>query len=485
MRGNRPSFFQVVVLCIFLATADFGCGGGASTSPSLPPAAAPAALRVAVSPADAAVQAAATISLSAMVSNDPADRGVTWAVSCPAASCGAISSSATSSGVALTYTAPTTFPSGGVTIAVTATSVTDPSISASAALIPVGHIAGYDAGVDYHAFGDSLDTSAFINAYDQPQVRQTVQSQLQGMADRGATLIHTRIWMVNDPGDSFDIGLSYREFFPLSDQQAANLRTYAQDVAAVLGASGNRLRLDICMLWLGAADYTIGSPTTGLGYSKNTSAADYTTRVATTTDKLLAAVSDIMRPDGIRLVDTIYLDGTENIGVVPNQDWFMTSQYPRFFSVVSAKGIRPAVYFVMDGNQTNVFDNSYVDPNDPILNGHRSVVGIYRSLKFMVAQKLPLPSRVDFALYMVSTGATYDQILQRGLDDADATLPSLGAPKLYGVAETDYLADPTKRLQYAQAYPTQAALNSRLQWVCFWTTPSAYPFAIEDYLAPP
>jgi hypothetical protein len=467
-----------------IAVANSGCGGSASTPSSLP-AATLAALSVSVSPADASVQAGATLTLTATVSNDPGDRGVTWVVSCPAAPCGAISSSVTSSGVALAYMAPTTFPSSGVTIAVTATSVTDPSISASATLIPVGHIVGYDAGVDYHAFGDSLDTSAFINAYDQPQVRQIVQSQLQGMADRGATLIHTRVWMVNNPGDNFDMGLSYREFFPLSDQEAANLRAYAQDVATIQGVSGNRLRLDICLLWLGAADYTIGSPTTGLGYSQNVSAADYTSRVATTTDKVLAAVSDIMRSDGVHLVDTLYLDGTENIGVVPNQDWFMTSLYPRFFSVVSAKGIRPAVYFVMDGNQANVFDNSYVDPNDPILNGHRSVVGIYRSLKFMVAQKLPLPSRVDFALYMVSTGATYDQILQRGLDDADATLPSLGAPKLYGVAETDYLADPTKRLQYAQAYPTQAALNSRLQWVCFWTTPSAYPFAIEDYLAPP
>jgi len=77
------------------------------------------------------------------------------------------------------------------------------------------------------------------------------------------------------------------------------------------------------------------------------------------------------------------------------------------------------------------------------------------------------------------------QILQRDLDDADATLPSVGVPKLYGVAETDYLPDLTQRLQYAQAYPTQAALNSRLQWVCFWTAPPAYPFTIEDYLAPP
>src|SRR5260370_14124603 len=153
------------------------------------------------------------------------------------------------------------------------------------------------------------------------------------MADRGATLMHTRVWMVNNPGDNTDMGLSFREFFPLSDQQVANLRAYAQDVAAVQGASGNRLRLDVCLLWLGAADYTMGSLTTGLGYD-NITAADYTSRVQTTTDKVRAAIEDIIRPDGVRLVATLYLDGTENIGVVPNQDWFVASQYPRFFSVV-------------------------------------------------------------------------------------------------------------------------------------------------------
>jgi hypothetical protein len=86
---------------------------------------------------------------------------------------------------------------------------------------------------------------------------------------------------------------------------------------------------------MGAADYTMGSPSTGLGFD-NISAADYTSRIQTTTDKLLAAINDIIRPDGVRLVDTLYLDGTETIGNVPNQQWFLTSQYPRFFSVVAA-----------------------------------------------------------------------------------------------------------------------------------------------------
>jgi len=112
----------------------------------------------------------------------------------------------------------------------------------------------------------------------------------------------------------------------------------------------------------------------------------------------------------------------------------------------------------------------------------------------MADNGLPLPSRIDFSCYLDSTGATYDQLLQHVLDDADATLPSLGAPRLYGAAETYYLADTNLRLQYGQAFTTQAAQNPRLQRVSFWTTPgggpnmeeqnSAYPFTIEDFLPP-
>src|SRR5579859_2285512 len=306
MIANRASSFGELIaaaLCVFL----LGCGGGSSMSSSPPQ-----PIAVSLAPQTATVVAAGTARLTAVVANDSSDKGVTWAASCSIPQCGTISALGQTSA---TYTAPSSVPAGTwpTTITITATSVADPSKSASASIIPVGHIAGYDVGVDYHAFGDGLDDSAFINEYNQPQVRQKVQGQLQAMADRGATLMHTRVWMVNNPGDNSFMGLSYREFFPLSDQEAANLRAYAQDVAAVRGASANRLRLDICLLWLGAADYTIGSPTTGLGYFQNITASDYISRVATTTDKVLAAVSDIVRPDGVRVVDTLYLDGTEAV----------------------------------------------------------------------------------------------------------------------------------------------------------------------------
>ena len=141
-----------------------------------------------------------------------------------------------------------------------------------------------------------------------------------------------------------------------------------------------------------------------------------------------------------------------------------------------------------------MLDNSWVDPNYPILDNHRSMFWIYRELNFLVANGLPVPARIDFDCYLVlSTGATYDQVLQRILDDADATLPSLGAPKSYGCVEAYYLSDPTQRKAHGQAYATQAAQSPRMQRVTFWTTPDgggtgqdeAYPFTIEDFLPPP
>ena len=362
-----------------------------------------------------------------------------------------------------------------------------PSTS-SAPVVPVGHISGYDVGVDYHAFGADFNSTAFITIYDQPGVRQTVQGQLQGMADRGATFIHTTIWFFTEPGTA-NLGQTWRATFPMSDQEAANLRAYAQDVAAVQGAGGGRLRLDIALAWLGAAWYGYGSPSTGLGATMM-SASEFTSRVQTTTDKVLVAVSDITRPDGVRLVDTIFFDLEVQIGVKPNEDWFLATHYPRFVSTVSATGIRPGVYFIAGGNQSELLNDNWVDPDYPILNGHWSMVTAYRSLRFMVDHGLPLPARVDFSCYMTSAGATYDQLLQRILNDADATLPSLGAPRSYGVAETYYLLDPNKRLLYGRAFATQAAQNPRLQRVSFWTTPdgggygqnAGYPFTIEDFL---
>ena len=243
------------------------------------------------------------------------------------------------------------------------------------------------------------------------------------------------------------------------------------------------------MLWLGAADYTMGTPATGLGFTPITGAV-FTSRLQTTTDKVLAAVSGVNRPDGAPVVDIIYLNGEVMIGAKANEDWFMTTHYPRFVSVVTKAGFTPAVYFIVADTQDDVLQNDYVDAEYPILNNHRSMFWVYRTMRFMVDNGLPLPARIDFSYYVPSTGATYPQLLTRVLDDADATLPSLGAAQSYGAAEAFYFIDDTQRHQYGQAFATEAASSPRLKSVTFWTTPDgggaginvAYPFAFEDYL---
>ena len=128
------------------------------------------------------------------------------------------------------------------------------------------------------------------------------------------------------------------------------MHSYAADVAAIVGSGGNRLRLELCLLWLGAADFTIGSPAAGLG-STPVSAATYTTRVEATTDAVLTAVKGISRPDGVAVVDIIYLNGEVMIAapgeVQPkaNEGWFMTTHYPRFVQVVQQAGFTSSVYF--------------------------------------------------------------------------------------------------------------------------------------------
>ena len=42
--------------------------------------------------------------------------------------------------------------------------------------------------------------SAFLTRYHEPGVREVVIEQLQGMADGGATIISTRLWLVDMAG---------------------------------------------------------------------------------------------------------------------------------------------------------------------------------------------------------------------------------------------------------------------------------------------
>jgi hypothetical protein len=399
-----------------------------------------------------------------------------------------------SSGGTITPDGQYTAPSLPGIFHVKAVSQADASAFATApapVVIPVGHIPGYDVGVDYHATDTDFLHTTFMTIYQQPSVRQTVQAQLQGMADRGATVISTRIWFVTEPGTT-NFGETWRATFPMTDQESANLHTYAQDVANIVGSGGNRLRLEVVLLWLGAADYTRGDPVSGLGFTP-VSATVFTARVEETTDKVLNAVTNVLRPDGVSVVDRIYLEGEVMIGAKANQDWFLATHYPRFVSRVSQAGFTPSLYFDIDGDEADILDNSYIDAMFPALNGHRSMFWIYRSLNFMITQNLPIPSRIDFSCYLNSTGTSYPVLLLRVLDDADASLSTLGAPKSYAAAETYYFADPTQRRQLGQAFAGEASQNGRLAGVSFWTTPdsggpginASFPFSIEDFYPPP
>jgi hypothetical protein len=221
---------------------------------------------------------------------------------------------------------------------------------------------GYVVGVDYHAFTADFNAAAFITQYGDPTVRTTVRWQLQGIADNGGEVISTRIWMVTPSGGD-DFGQRWRAHFPLSDQEQANLRAYAQDVAAVMGATGHRLQLDLCLLWLGAADYTQGSPSTGIG-STALSDSQFTAQVQLTVDKVLTAISDVKRTDGMPVVGTIYFDG-EIAMEKANIQWFLLTHYPDFTSKVLAAGFRPSAYLQAECTQDIVLDDGFTDPSYP------------------------------------------------------------------------------------------------------------------------
>lgn len=105
------------------------------------------------------VQAGGTLALTATVSNDPSNQGVTWSIS-PTAGAGALNNANSTS---VTYNAPPTPPTSDENVTITATSVADSKVSASAqitvlaitisvtpasALIPLTASAQYSATVN-------------------------------------------------------------------------------------------------------------------------------------------------------------------------------------------------------------------------------------------------------------------------------------------------------------------------------------------------
>jgi hypothetical protein len=125
----RKLTFVLAVTALTLSLIACG-GGGSSPTP-------PASVSVALSATPpTSLATSATLSLTANVSNDSANKGVTWTVTCGSTSsgaCGAFSPTSTASGAATTYTAPSAVPSGN-TVTLTATSVTDTTKTATATI---------------------------------------------------------------------------------------------------------------------------------------------------------------------------------------------------------------------------------------------------------------------------------------------------------------------------------------------------------------
>lgn len=64
----------------------------------------------------------------------------------------------------------------------------------------------------------------------------------------------------------------------------------------------------------------------------------------------------------------------------------------------------------------------------------------------MISNNLPIRRRIDLSCYLDPPAGAFPDVSDRAVNDADATLPSLGAPKSYGAVETYYFAHPTQRL---------------------------------------
>jgi dienelactone hydrolase len=94
----------------------------------------PPAIAVSVSPSTETLQVGGSAPFTATVTNDPANKGVTWTVSCSAVACGSVSPTATASGNAASYMAPSNAPASNLSVTLTATAVSDTTKAASATI---------------------------------------------------------------------------------------------------------------------------------------------------------------------------------------------------------------------------------------------------------------------------------------------------------------------------------------------------------------
>ncbi len=128
MRSLRSFSLQLAVVALVLVMV--GCGGSGGSNPSPP--VQTISVSLAAQP-PSSLTTGATTSITANVANDSANKGVNWTATCGSSACGSINPTSTGSGVATTFTAPSTVPTGN-TVTVTATSVADSTKTATATI---------------------------------------------------------------------------------------------------------------------------------------------------------------------------------------------------------------------------------------------------------------------------------------------------------------------------------------------------------------
>ena len=350
----------------------------------------------------------------------------------------------------------------------------------------------YLVGLNYHALSDHWqvdmpvppDVDVFLPNYHLPGIRDAVRAELAVLAAGRARVLKTQIWHVNDPLTGPH---TYAFDFPPTAQQLRNLRDYVADVAATPTPDGVPMELYFAYGWLGSSDFTTGTPETNLGSSR-LPPATYVARMTETLDGEFDSMRGVYRTDGRPAVTLVYItiemvicataDDADAACLWPgnsqpfhNTQWFMRTFYPHFVARARSTGVIPSVYFLAGGPETNYLDPTWRDPWYPALDGHASMSWVYRGLRYLQEQGLPIPDRIDFTTTAnppipYTTVAT---VIARIYDDLQAILPAFQSPPYrYAAAETFYYADDSVRVAGSKPFASERMLGRGLAGVMSW-----------------
>jgi hypothetical protein len=219
----RASWIELAATLLIVAGTS-RCGGGSSTPPPPPP----AAITVSISPGSATVQSGGTQQLTATVKYDSSNAGVTWTITCSSMPCGTLSATSSLSGTPITYTLPITLPAANLGVTLTATSVADPTKSASAA-ITVPQIQGFSGVSEAHVDTVNGVTRLIINGKPAPPLifmyQEDFSNNLQFLApqvqDAAAAGVH--LYSVSPNAWPWDNGGTAPLDFSATDQLLDNV----------------------------------------------------------------------------------------------------------------------------------------------------------------------------------------------------------------------------------------------------------------------